>query len=582
VIRRLAGILLAIALLGLALSATAGAAITVANQNDSGPGSLREAVATSTPGETIMVPAGTYTLAGEPLKIEQKSLTIIGASEAGTVIRGNGASKVLFVIGPGEVNLQNLTVTEGRGSDAGAGIFAANADLKLEHVAVVHNTIDADGASGEPGGSATGAGVFFSGYTLEIYDSNISENTISADGGSGKGGGSATGGGLFGTTTGGGPLRVARTTFSGNTTSARGGQGPSSSEQTGGSVAGGGVFLTTGGGSTERFTGNTISGSSADVSGGPGGKNGSIAGGGLFAVAGAGPAVFADSTIANNVARGLAPEGSAVGGGVYFSAGPPLSILDMTVAANRIEGAIAASSIGGNAFLAGSIQVKNSIFADGAGPAANSNCYTSGPVESRGFNIDSTDQCGFHSAGDKVNTEPLLGPLQDNGGPTQTMAPLPISPAVDQGSAVAPTDQRGVGRPIDFPSIANAPASDGSDIGAVELQPASSLSLGKPKLNKKKGQASVAVTIPTPSAGTVALTGKGLKKQTASLTGQGSLTLKIVPTGGVARGLRRKGKARVSCEVIYSPTGNAAASKTAGVKLVQKIKKTKRSKGKGH
>ena len=49
---------------------------------------------------------------------------------------------------------------------------------------------------------------------------------------------------------------------------------------------------------------------------------------------------------------------------------------------------------------------------------------------------------------DLVNTNPLLGPLAGNGGPTQTMALLPGSPAIGAGVAVAGviTDQRGVPR----------------------------------------------------------------------------------------------------------------------------------------
>ena len=50
---------------------------------------------------------------------------------------------------------------------------------------------------------------------------------------------------------------------------------------------------------------------------------------------------------------------------------------------------------------------------------------------------------------DLINTDPLLGPLADNGGPTFTQALLPGSPAIDAGVAVAgvTTDQRGVPRP---------------------------------------------------------------------------------------------------------------------------------------
>jgi hypothetical protein len=58
-------------LLTLATAAPAGAEITVANQNNSGPGSLRQALIDAPPGETIVVPAGTYTLTGDRLKLSR-------------------------------------------------------------------------------------------------------------------------------------------------------------------------------------------------------------------------------------------------------------------------------------------------------------------------------------------------------------------------------------------------------------------------------------------------------------------------------------------------------------------------------
>ena len=66
--------------------------------------------------------------------------------------------------------------------------------------------------------------------------------------------------------------------------------------------------------------------------------------------------------------------------------------------------------------------------------------------------------------------DPLIGPLQMNGGPTPTHALLPGSPAVDQGNSFGVhTDQRGYHRPYNYTAIANAPGGDGSDIGAFEL-----------------------------------------------------------------------------------------------------------------
>jgi Ca2+-binding RTX toxin-like protein len=70
--------------------------------------------------------------------------------------------------------------------------------------------------------------------------------------------------------------------------------------------------------------------------------------------------------------------------------------------------------------------------------------------------------------------DPQLGALNDNGGPTQTMALLPGSPAIDHGRTPAgeTSDQRGQTRPFDLPQIGNsaAPGADGADMGAFEVQ----------------------------------------------------------------------------------------------------------------
>jgi hypothetical protein len=87
-------------------------------------------------------------------------------------------------------------------------------------------------------------------------------------------------------------------------------------------------------------------------------------------------------------------------------------------------------------------------------------------LTSRGHNLIGNTQggCGFVSS-DLLNVNPLLGPLQNNGGPTQTMALLPGSPAINAGDPTdAPAyDQRGPG----FPRLVNGHI----DIGAFEVQP---------------------------------------------------------------------------------------------------------------
>ncbi len=95
----------------------------------------------------------------------------------------------------------------------------------------------------------------------------------------------------------------------------------------------------------------------------------------------------------------------------------------------------------------------------------------SGAVTSLGSNLSSDGAGGvLTNATDQTNTDPKLGPLQDNGGPTFTHAPLPGSPAIDKGTnfSVSTVDQRGFVRTIDN-VLTNPSGGDGTDIGAVEI-----------------------------------------------------------------------------------------------------------------
>ncbi len=112
-------------------------------------------------------------------------------------------------------------------------------------------------------------------------------------------------------------------------------------------------------------------------------------------------------------------------------------------------------------FAVGGVTVVNTILAN----SPSSDCSGNIPLTSLGHNLSGEDSCGLADPTDLPLTDPLLRPLQDNGGPTKTHALQPSSPAIDAGDdgAAPATDQRGVSRPQGV----------ASDIGAFELQPPS-------------------------------------------------------------------------------------------------------------
>src|SRR5439155_6274327 len=89
-----------------------------------------------------------------------------------------------------------------------------------------------------------------------------------------------------------------------------------------------------------------------------------------------------------------------------------------------------------------------------------------------------TSTCLLAGAGDIENADPLLGPLQDNGGATQTHALLAGSPAIDAGdnNGCPGTDQRGIARPVD----ANSDGVAICDIGAFEAPAGTTLPTASP------------------------------------------------------------------------------------------------------
>jgi hypothetical protein len=150
----------------------------------------------------------------------------------------------------------------------------------------------------------------------------------------------------------------------------------------------------------------------------------------------------------------------AAGGGLTNRSDATLTLTNSTVSGNTVScsGASCATQGGGLINVSGTVTLQNTIVAKQlAGP----DC--AGLITSNGFNLDSDNTCQLTQPGDKPNvSNPLLGPLANNGGPTQTHALLPGSPAIDAVTSGCPppnTDQRGVARP----------QGAACDIGAVEV-----------------------------------------------------------------------------------------------------------------
>jgi hypothetical protein len=153
-----------------------------------------------------------------------------------------------------------------------------------------------------------------------------------------------------------------------------------------------------------------------------------------------------------------------------------LTLTNTTVSGNQayVTGGGLGTGLLDPAALGTATTLKNSIVAGNSATMLPANC-TSQPTSvpnmfaSQGYNLEDGNTCNLTQASDLVDTDPLLGPLADNGGQTQTHALLLGSPAIDQGHADGwTTDQRGWPRPVDIGNIPNAVGGDGSDIGAYE------------------------------------------------------------------------------------------------------------------
>jgi CSLREA domain-containing protein len=228
---------------------------------------------------------------------------------------------------------------------------------------------------------------------------------------------------------------------------------------------GGGVYNA---GGTLSLTGVTLKDNNANC------------GGGIY---NDGTLTLAESAVSGNVASGFT---NGLGGGIYNTGTGTLIVINSTFSSNSVSGntgyggygggvinnggamTIAGSTFSGNSattagggiYNAGSWNADNTLIALNTAPSGTD---VAGSATSGGYNLigNSTDSGGWILS-DKQNLDPQLDPagLQDNGGPTPTIALLSGSPAVDAGNTTLTTDQRGVSRP----------QGSADDIGAFELQ----------------------------------------------------------------------------------------------------------------
>ena len=204
-------------------------------------------------------------------------------------------------------------------------------------------------------------------------------------------------------------------------------------------------------------------------------------GGGLY-LRSDNPVTVADSTISDNSATHL-------GGGVYAghvgtAYNGVLNINDSTIDGNTATGNPGSdgTSAGGGIYVGdfdGDVNLSSTVVADSAqggdlglddysGPSSGTGAFNIGfsLIEAPGSTPFAESPAGSNITG----SDPALGQLADNGGPTQTQLPTNSSPVIDAGIANGlNTDQRGDPRTVDQPTVPNRAGSDGTDIGAVEI-----------------------------------------------------------------------------------------------------------------
>ncbi len=443
-------------------ASSSAATITVTSATESGPGSLRDLIGAAAAGDVIQFDAslnGQVILLASQINVT-RALTIEGPGADKITISGGSRTRIFSATAP--LALTGLTLKNGLGD--GGALFVMRA-----RASVVECTFTDNAAPNGQGGA-----IYNPSSPVDLSHCTFSGNTASGFGLGGAFSGSPNapvtmtdcifsknsahdGGAIFADA----QLTLVRCIFTGNSIPTDGIAGAVFNEYptfingcvfTGNSAgeggAGGALFLADGTIRDSLIAGNAIGSTSQAAA----------QGGGIWNF---GTLKIQNSTVANNTSGA-----HSQGAGIYNDG---VLILDNSSVSGNSAGE---SSSGGGIFNddddGASVSVANTIIARNSAPAGPD---ISGTFASRGFNlIGNTEGNIGATASDLVNINPQLGPLQDNGGPTATMALLPGSPALDHGDpafdpiAFNPpmmADQRG------GPRL----EAGGLDIGAYEAEP---------------------------------------------------------------------------------------------------------------
>ncbi len=468
-----AATLLALACGSLGFTAVNAATFIVFNSADSGPGSLRKAIADAPSGSLITFDASlsgaTIYLASElylsnDLVIDGSTLAAKITISGDTDNNGTGDVPVLFVFNPAIVSLKSVLIKKGASPSSGGGILNSGY-LTLADTTVSDSVSAGFGGgiynasapiNGSIGGSLTlvkstiagnsardGGGIATINGVLSITDSAISGNTAVVTNTGGNGGGIHNASGLVSITT---------STISSNTA--------------GGLIGGGGIYSSTTGSVT--LTSSTISGNSALTAGGgiknlgqlrmdtsTLSENAAGIGGALFNNGGL---IVTNSTIANNTSK-------TDGGGIYNFSSGTADVFNTTIVYSDADSDGDGDGAGGGVLNVGLFNMTHSLIAGNAQGVAGGirvldDCGFS-VVRSFGGNVlgQPFTSCIVISVGGtfaQLNGLNLLGPLRNNGGTTRTVGLLPGSNAIDAVPDGGGKDQRGVIRPKGLSNDAGA------------------------------------------------------------------------------------------------------------------------------